>query len=681
MRTRVRAAILTAGLALMTESAHSQSRPAGRGPTSQAAPSSAPAPDAPRMPTDLRGQFGTDIAVRLMRSSDAEERLRGVERAATIHTSEALALLERAAGAGAPGGLDPRLPLEGVARSDPRALLAVVRALAAWLDRDSARVALAGIIAAPIPSFATRAASAPSRDPAADDAEGAARILLARQEAAVALADSGNALAIETLIAIGRGGGPGQAAALEALSIHPPAAPLVLGGVALTTPATISLAADVGDLRSLDAVLGAVRASDPALRAVAIAALGASGDARAVEVARTAANDRDARVRLAAAAALVRLGAPDAPQAVEALVTDDATALGALGLARETQGDGVTRAAAARAVVSADRAVRAAAVTALGHQSSPSAVRALVTLVAYPSLQGDAAYALARSPSPDARDRAVGVEALVSLDEQPLDRALVDPDPRVRSAAAMGAMGRWDSHRAQTLLWRIPAEPDKTTRLVLAFGLLEGDPQGTVPTSVLVERAGEGGPDAPLAALAFAQRADGPLNASVEALLESRDPVLRAHTARGLGASPASDAVGRLAQAYAWEARADVRRAILVALGSRRQDDASAARERTLELAARLDPDGRARWIAQRAIRAESLATPSEVAEVAWVRLEPAEGTALPHGASGQLIRSDGVALPIAFDDDGYAIVPGVPPGEARLRLAPGLPAYSPSSP
>src|SRR5882672_18747 len=468
MRTRVRAAILTAGLALMTESAHSQSRPAGRGPTSQAAPSSVPAPDAPRMPTDLRGQFGTDIAVRLMRSSDAEERLRGVERAATIHTSEALALLERAAGAGAPGGLDPRLPLEGIARRDPRALLAVVRALAAWLDRDSARVALAGIIAAPVPSFATRAASASSRDPAADDAEGAARILLARQEAAVALADSGNALAIETLIAIGRGGGPGQAAALEALSIHPPAAPLVLGGVALTTPATISLAADVGDLRSLDAVLGAVRASDPALRAVAIAALGASGDARAVEVARTAVNDRDARVRLAAAAALVRLGAPDAPQAVEALVTDDATALGALGLARETQGDGVTRAAAARAVVSADRAVRAAAVTALGNQSSPSAVRALVTLVAYPSLQGDAAYALARSPSPDAlpaivamsstpalrrlaarayfvrrfvrgdrsarldallatmaassdaRDRAVGVEALVSLDEQPL---------------------------------------------------------------------------------------------------------------------------------------------------------------------------------------------------------------------------------------------------------------------
>jgi hypothetical protein len=46
----------------------------------------------------------------------------------------------------------------------------------------------------------------------------------------------------------------------------------------------------------------------------------------------------------------------------------------------------------------------------------------------------------------------------------------------------------------------------------------------------------------------------------------------------------------------------------------------------------------------------------------------------------GALLRSDGLAVPIAFDLDGYAIVPGVPPGEGRLVLAPRVPAYQGSS-
>jgi hypothetical protein len=30
----------------------------------------------------------------------------------------------------------------------------------------------------------------------------------------------------------------------------------------------------------------------------------------------------------------------------------------------------------------------------------------------------------------------------------------------------------------------------------------------------------------------------------------------------------------------------------------------------------------------------------------------------------------------VAFDDDGYALVVAIPPGEARVRLAPGVPPY-----
>jgi hypothetical protein len=38
-------------------------------------------------------------------------------------------------------------------------------------------------------------------------------------------------------------------------------------------------------------------------------------------------------------------------------------------------------------------------------------------------------------------------------------------------------------------------------------------------------------------------------------------------------------------------------------------------------------------------------------------------------------VTAEGVAIPIAFDADGYALVPGIPPGDGRLVLAPVVPA------
>ena len=64
--------------------------------------------------------------------------------------------------------------------------------------------------------------------------------------------------------------------------------------------------------------------------------------------------------------------------------------------------------------------------------------------------------------------------------------------------------------------------------------------------------------------------------------------------------------------------------------------------------------------------------------EIAWLHLAGADGNAPPPNMTGALYRADGLAVPIAFDDEGFAIVPGVPPGEARLVLAPRLPAYEP---
>ena len=350
----------------------------------------------------LRSRFGADAATALLSSADADDRLRGIERLAAMHTPEALGLLVRSVQPGVPGAGDARPQVEAAARKDPRALLAAVRGLAAWAGVTAGRDALRTVLDTSAQLLSTRVAASETSDETAEEIEGAARVLLARQEAAMALAGSESPLALEALIDVGRSAGAGQAAAIDALAMHPPAQPL-LGGVVLTTPATIALAVAAGDLRSLDAIVGALSASDPALRAMAIAALGLAGDSRVLEAARAALADPDPRVRLAAGDALVRLGTPDAGHAVEGLIADDTTALGALQLAELVQGDGVTKAAAARAVASSDPDLRAAAVAALGQPArTPRGRRPQATLAADPALQGDAASALARSPDPQA---------------------------------------------------------------------------------------------------------------------------------------------------------------------------------------------------------------------------------------------------------------------------------------
>jgi HEAT repeat protein len=202
---------------------------------------------------------------------------------------------------------------------------------------------------------------------------------------------------------------------------------------------------------------------------------------------------------------------------------------------------------------------------------------------------------------------------------------------------------------------------------------------------VLVDRATSGGPDAPLAAMALARRSDEALAPRVDALLTSHDPLLRAHAARGLGLAHAPDAAGRLSRAYEREGDAVVRRAIVDALATLVTADGQDTRGRALALAARLDPDPVARWTASTALALgtgrSGAPRNGAVEEVAWIRLVPADGAALEHDPTALIAPNSGIALPIVFDDEGYALVPGVSPGEARLRLAPGLPSYTPPAP
>src|SRR5215472_14223698 len=299
---------------------------------------------------DLRAHVGVGLASRLVRSSNPEDRLRGLERAAADASSEAVGLLVRA--------LDPL----GAARTDSRALLAVARGLALHASEPDARIALEGIVHSPPTASRTREATSPS----ADDPNQAARVELARSTAAFALASSSDPRALDAIVAVLRGGGAGQSFAADALAAAPPGRHSPLGPPGLLGPAVVQLTARLSDLRTLDAVRAAARLTDVPTRAAALRALAQVGDTRAAPLARASVADPEPQVRIAAAEALVALGAPEGARAVQSLLEQGATALEGARLAETVQDEGVVRALAARAAASRDTAQRVAAVSALG---------------------------------------------------------------------------------------------------------------------------------------------------------------------------------------------------------------------------------------------------------------------------------------------------------------------------
>jgi hypothetical protein len=281
--------------------------------------------------------------------------------------------------------------------------------------------------------------------------------------------------------------------------------------------------------------------------------------------------------------------------------------------------------------------------------------------------------------SADGKDRALGAFARIALGDAKLTDFIGDKDARVRRAAAMAALANLTRAAQGALISAFLSEKDAATRQVLAIGLYGGDPEDSLTTTTLLDRAESGGADAALATFALARRADEGTARKVEKLLGSRDPVLRTHAARGLGIASLPDATGRLANAYAYETDVDVRRALIGALATRTKDANAPLRKQTLELAANLDPDGPARTAAKRALDGVTAPfAPPANSEVVWLRITAENGAPPATGGDayvGSLVRSDGLAIPLAFDDEGYALVPGVPPGDARLVLAPRLPS------
>ncbi|HSO38180.1 MAG TPA: HEAT repeat domain-containing protein [Labilithrix sp.] len=691
-----------------------------RRPAPLPVPSAAPAAT---MPTNVRAHVGTDYAARLLRSTDPDERIRGIQRAATIGSAETVALLVQATES------------SPAVRSDSRALIELARGLARFADQERARVALLLIVNAGNPGIAGRLPQ-PGRSGDAlslEEGDPVARTELARQIAAIALARSGTDRALEQLYGVARSGASGQSAAMLALTLQPPRDPGFYGTTGASMPASVvRMLGQLGDLRALELLHTATRSTDVTVRGAALVSLAELGDERAVALSRAAIAESDARLRAAAGEAFVLLAAGERFKAVAALIADEATAAIGVRLAERVYNAEITKLLAVRVIDHPDRELRAAAIRALGRSPEPAAAVALTApaLLADPQLGYFAALALARSPAPNAmqlvtalasakataglgvrayvvraavrgersgaaddllarlmaskegRERALGAFGRVALGLTSATSLLDDPDPRVRRSVAMASLAKPTKATLHALLEHAARERDDATRQVLAIGLLGGDPEGLLTTTSLLDRAESGGADAALSATALTRRAEEANERKVGQLLASKDPVLRAHAARGLAFATLPDASGRLATAYAYETDATVRRAVVGALAARLQDATAPARRATLETAAALDPDGPTRQAARLGLSGSpSPLGPALATEAAWLRITLDGGAAPGEVFVGSLVRSDGVAVPIAFDDDGYAIAPGVPPGEARLVLAPRLPSYKAPSP
>jgi HEAT repeat protein len=704
----MRRALVTLGfasIALVQGAAHAQGLAVGR-PHRVEANDEADASSGPRRGT-LRGLLGVPVAERLLSSDAIEDRLRGVARLGAIGTPEAI------------DALVDTLEQSSIVARDPRTRLEAVRTLAAHADRESVRPLLIRELSDIGPEG--RSATTPLGT-------------LTRAAAALALARIEDKKARAALVGAVLQGGPAGETAVRALVAHPPASlSALLEGRRKLDPQLALLLGEIGDLRAMDKLRGALADADQNSRVAAALALARLGDATPLALARTWAKAEDVRLRRAGTEVLVRLGAKEAPEAIKRLLGADATRIDGLRIALSAPGPALAM-PIATVLKSLPAEEQGRAVAAIGRAGGMDAVNVLLGLLAKPDLATGAAFALATMPGKDARtalEMALGSDSAkkgaprrlvvraavvraISLADEPRgtgdalsamakDKDLVDRavsifgrvatgrtrvqdaveeacgsgqrcEPALVAAVARASLALGPEGPAQLgAVLAKAAEGAHPSSLAVAAGVvLLADPRGAgLPTALLARWAEGGGPLAPLAARALPTRDDEAVRGRIKRLLEGTDPVIRAHTALGLGIDPEPDAVALLASAYRFEEDASVRRAIVRALSQRKETQ----RKATLVVARDLDPDDSVRALARAALGGRVVgpvaATPG--GSVAWVSLvaNGPEAMGAIEGRAARIVRSDGLCVPVVADPDGVIVVPGLPAGPSALALAP----------
>ncbi|AUX46230.1 hypothetical protein SOCE26_077350 [Sorangium cellulosum] len=387
----------------------------------------------------LRGSLGVPVAERLLSSSDPEARLRGIERLGTIGTEEAVSALVAAIEQGSPAARDLRARLEAV------------RALAPHARRDNVRQVLTRELTEG--GASARGAAAPLGE-------------VLRGTAALALARAGDKRALGALAAaIVQGGAAGEAAA-RALRAYPPESlQLLLGSRKRLEPALVGFLGELGDLRAIEALRPMLEGGDRAAQVAAARALARLGDEAALAKARAWIRKPEPRLLEAAAEILVYLGAPEAPDAVAALLASEAARLEGLRLA-ELAPSARLAPALARALPLLPEDARPRAVAALGRAGGAEAARQLRGLMEGDALATAAAFALATMPGAEAR---AALEAVIEGPRAAKDGALRRLALRAGVVRAL-ALGDPPAPLEQRLLAALAAPRGSADRAVGAFG-------------------------------------------------------------------------------------------------------------------------------------------------------------------------------------------------------------------
>jgi HEAT repeat protein len=588
-----------------------------------------------------------------------------------------------------------RRVLESEAGKSARLRLVAVRTLAHWIEEREARALLLRLM--------TSAEVAGARG---NDLDPWVRI-----SAALALASSSSVEAMQALGAALRHEGPAATAALEALVAHPPTelGPLLEARGSATATLVVALES-LGDERAFPFLRKLVRNDRLAVRARAAIALTRLGNFETVELARYwLKRERDPELVQAAAWILALSQTRDAPRAVAGLLEKASSLAPGLELALAFPHPELVPALERRLRDCREQCDRV--LTALARAGGGSAIRALARYLAHPELGQAAAYALALSADRAALDeleraltapplRALAARALVvrsvALDEQPsglsealetllrsavpdqraagawglgtLDRSralalMKSPDPVLVRAAARALAGREESAEAAE---RWERETDAVTRAALGVALTTPRGMDRVSTPTLITRIAQGDPLAPLIARALAARDSTELRPRISALLASGDPLVRAHTAFGLGESRHPGALGLLDHAYQFEADPEVRRAIVRGLASRPES----ARLRTLRLARDLDADRAVRNLAHLALSGAKLALWERGPGTVWISVDTSRAEPEPLAALALVTTPSGLAVPGVTDPGGTVVMTGFGRGLLDWRLS-----------
>ncbi len=450
--------------------------------------------------------------------------------------------------------------------------------------------------------------------------------------------------------------------------------------------------------KKLEAVL-----EHEALAAV-LDALADADDGRALPLAKAQLTSDDGNVVAAAVRVLVRLGAKERFSAVEQIIASENFGRLGLQLAPAAPTAKTVAATIARRDAPADPEERELARAALAKIDAPKAAESLAkhaldlrdpaSRIDTPGL--DDALALGRNPSAvvderigelakknDALAFVAYASAALTRGTTPegfaafLEAGATSKDPARRQRAAFAAVALLGGSGT-----RLSTSEDVPTRAGALAALGRTERGRTAAISGFSNEKRERAlramsvfPDAPLAAEAWASRAERDELAALGTALRTGTRFQKVHLSSGLARATLPAATGLLARAALDETDVVVRRALVRALAARPETTAPVRTEALATLAA-TDPDREVRAVAAAADQGAPIPdAPHGLRRLVVLRITgegDGSATKMPLSQFRALwVDGRGRARPISFDDDGFAFAVTDDDGDGTLLLAP----------